>query len=79
MTKKEALLKLRLDPQFMICPYNDYMRLVRHLGIAAEYTQVELKGAPKITALKHEGRFFIPCTDEDLTNCRYDPKRIKMH
>jgi len=75
MTKRQALMKLRTDGQFRICPYDDYMRLVKHLGDKAMYHQIEMKGLrSKITALQHTGLYFIPCADEELTNCFYDPE-----
>lgn len=79
MTKRQALMKLRLDKQFRICLYDDYMRLISHLKMECQYVQVDLKGAPSITALKHNGLLFIPCTDEALTNCYYDTERAKSH
>ena len=78
MTKRQALMKLRTDWQFRICSYDDYMRLMRHIKCEAEYTQVQVDGYKGgITALKHNGLLFIPCLDNDVTNCWYDPERAK--
>lgn len=76
MTKRQALMKLRTDGQFRICPYDDYMRLIRHLNMECEYIQVQVEGYQGgITALKHRGLLFIPCLDDTVTNCYYDPER----
>jgi hypothetical protein len=73
-------MKIRTDRTFRIVLYEDYSRLVKHLKHEAEYVQMRIKGYDEaITALKHNGFFFIPCVDEALTNCYYDPERIKKH
>lgn len=70
MTKREALMKLRLEPGFMICSILDFKRLIHHLGTNVEHTKVDVKGCI-IDAVRHNGRVFIPCGDSSLLNCDY--------
>jgi len=74
ITKRQALLELRLMREFRICPQKDYQLLIKHLGANADYTHVQVKNI-KIHGVKHMGFVFLPCDDEDMTNCFYDRRK----
>lgn len=78
MTKRQALLKLRTSKGFRLCMQDDYLRLVRHLQLHAQYVGIHVEGYDKdINALNHNGWYYIPVNDESLSNCNYDPSRAK--